>query len=113
MPSGINPDQFINGCDDWLDGWFGHSWKLCCDAHDIAYTKGGDLVQKILADVDLGVCVFKISPVNGILMFIGVSIFGGLFYRFNGLNGDNLSDRIARWFTTLTSKKSDNSSAVN
>lgn len=97
MPSDINT-QFINGCDDWLDGWFGHSWKLCCDAHDIAYTKGGDLFQKLQADWDLAVCVFKISPTNGILMFIGVLIFGTLFYRFDSLKGDNLAERLINVF---------------
>lgn len=93
-----NPDQFVNGCDDYLDGWFNKSWKLCCDAHDVAYTKGGDLLQKIQADIDLGVCVFKISPVNGTIMLIGCSLFGGLFYRFKFLNGDNFSDRIVNAF---------------
>lgn len=87
-----NLNDFINGCDNWWDG----TWKYCCDAHDIAYTQGGDLLSRLAADFNLGACVWNESPVNGVLMCLGTAAFGGLFYRFNWkwLDGRNIWECI-------------------
>lgn len=91
----LNTNDFINGCDAWWDG----TWKGCCDIHDVAYTKGGDLISKLQADLDLGVCVWNESATNGVLMFLGTALFGGLFFRFKWLNGKNYWEIGKEWLT--------------
>jgi hypothetical protein len=92
-------EQFINGCDNWLDGWFGRSWKHCCDIHDIVYTYGGDWWQRIGYDIDLGVCVFRVEPIMGVIMAVGTLLFGWLFFRYNGLTSN-----ISEWFSKIGSR---------
>lgn len=91
----MSEPNYINGCDAWWDG----TWRHCCDLHDIAYTEGGDLLSKLQADFNLGVCVWPESYINGVLMFLGTAIFGGLFYRFKGLKGRNLWEVGKQWLT--------------
>jgi hypothetical protein len=69
------PEQFnIGSCTLWWDG----VWGKCCEVHDIAYASGLDKLQ---ADIDLGLCVAQTGNLGmGIIMFLGVAIFGVLFY---------------------------------
>lgn len=62
-------------CTFWWDG----NWAKCCEVHDIAYGSGTD---KLLADIELGLCVINTGNLwMGIVMFLGVSIFGWFFYK--------------------------------
>lgn len=64
----------VDGCTGFFDG----VWRHCCDIHDIDYTLG---VDKLFADLKLAACVADTgNPVIAIVMFLGVSIFGGFFY---------------------------------
>lgn len=64
-----------DGCTFWLQGW----WRHCCVAHDAAYANG---VNKFIADEALRICVDQAgAPIMAWIMFIGVTLFGGLFYR--------------------------------
>lgn len=62
-----------DGCTGFWDG----TWRACCDLHDTAYTVGG---SKLDADLDLLACVFPHSPLAAAVMFIGVTIFGWLWW---------------------------------
>ncbi len=90
--SDIDVNQFINGCDAWWDG----SWKQCCDIHDVQFTEGGDLFQFFGSNADLFNCVWQYDGLNAILMASGVTLFGGLFFRWKGLKGKNLWEIITR-----------------
>lgn len=69
MPSG-----FGDGCTLWPNG----DWVQCCDAHDWAYAQG---VDKIQADLALAQCVAGTGHgVMALVMLLGVSIFGGIWY---------------------------------
>ena len=82
-----------NGCDFWPDGLY----KVCCDAHDIAYTNGGNILDKLVADWNLASCVLPYSNLlNTILMFIGVTVGGLLVYHWGNLKGKNLFEIIFR-----------------
>lgn len=68
-----------DGCTLWFDGWFGVSWRHCCDVHDFAYEAGAD---KITADLDLALCVAQTGQGGmALIMLAGVSTLGWLFYR--------------------------------
>lgn len=67
----------------WFEGW----WGDCCKVHDLAYDMGLD---RAVADADLWSCVVQAStsPVGGLvglgvgsLMYVGVRVFGGRFYK--------------------------------
>lgn len=64
----------INGCSLYFDG----TWKSCCDAHDIAFTIGGNLADLINANWSLITCVSQLDLMNGIIMGVGVTL-GGWF----------------------------------
>lgn len=69
----------MNWCTNWPDGW----WRHCCAIHDVAYTLGLDRAQ---ADADLAACVAReswlgLAGVIGLIMWIGVRVFGGRYYR--------------------------------
>lgn len=52
---------------------------MCCDMHDIAYAMQMD---KLKADLDLAFCVAKTGHAGiALIMFLGVTIFGGIWYR--------------------------------
>lgn len=78
-----------DGCTLWFDGWFGTSWRACCDVHDWAYSASMPELPtadpRLAADVDLFACVAQsgawLAPVVAVLMFIGVRSVGWLFYR--------------------------------
>lgn len=64
----------INHCTLWPDGFLGYFWGHCCAAHDIAYQNG----PRLPADLELYRCVSEVIPVMGLIMFLGVSAFGGI-----------------------------------
>lgn len=88
--NGIDVTQHINGCDTWFDG----SWRACCDLHDVQFTNGGDLSEFFRSNLELGQCVLQHDPLNAVLMFTGVTLFGGLFFRWRRLKGKNLWEVI-------------------
>ena len=60
-------------------GWFDGVWGACCALHDAAYASGAD---KVRSDLELALCVAKTGHgAMALVMLIGVSIFGWLFYR--------------------------------
>lgn len=72
---------------DWCtlfpDKIFGRDISKCCKAHDESYLVPG-IHNKIIGDFKLWLCVVKgynpLMWIVGTLMFIGVSIFGGIFW---------------------------------
>lgn len=87
-------DGHINGCDSFPDGIGSLTWKVCCDAHDVAYTAGGDLWYRLSADWALATCVNGVLFPIGYVMLLGVALFGWLFFRFTGLAGRNITEII-------------------
>lgn len=73
-------DQSQEPVGDGCTGWFDGTWRYCCDIHDGAYL---EQVSKFQADWDLFICVTNHDPVAAILMFIGVTLFGWIWYRKN------------------------------
>lgn len=68
--------------DNKCTGFFNGNWLNCCIAHDYAYADGGNLKNKIEADLKLFSCVSKKGhPVIGFIMFLGVSLFGAGRFR--------------------------------
>lgn len=69
-------------CTMFPEGW----WAHCCEAHDLAYSAQ---VDRLAADLDLFQCLaatgdawmYAASVAIGGLMFLGVRVFGGRFYR--------------------------------
>ena len=89
----------INGCDFFPDGIGKLSWKVCCDAHDIAYSLGGTIADKINADRALTYCVDTITGIGiGNIMGLGVLVFGGLFFNFKSLGNKNVVTVIKEKF---------------
>lgn len=78
------------GCDFWANG----NWTKCCDLHDVAFIQGGDLQQFISANWSLAQCVWHYSPLNAVLMFTGVMIGGFFVWKFGGLKGKTIFERI-------------------
>lgn len=69
----------IDHCTLWPDRIGSIDWSHCCAAHDLAYEFS---LGKFDSDVALAVCVTEVAgwPL-GVVMFVGVSIGGWLFYR--------------------------------
>jgi hypothetical protein len=67
----------MNACSFWFDQLGRFNWHECCVQHDIDYAT---LVPKAIADAHLGACVDHILPGMGALMWLGVTVFGGLWY---------------------------------
>lgn len=66
-----------DGCTLWFQG----NWRHCCEIHDAEYFEGFDKLQ---SDLNLMSCVADAGwPLMGLIMFIGVSIFGWFFYPRN------------------------------
>jgi|SRR5690606_5700471 len=87
----VNPTDFINGCDMFPDGFLWWNWRHCCDLHDIAYTVGGSELVRRMADEALASCVS--GPV-GLVMGVGVTAFGWLFFRYAKLGGKNIAEMV-------------------
>ena len=69
------PDKFL-----WFD------WSHCCEHHDEDYSLLPDDSYdleffKLMADEELRVCVNKVLPVLGDLMYRGVRRFGRFFIK--------------------------------
>lgn len=73
----------MDHCSLWLEGW----WAHCCALHDARYS---EQVARSVADSDLFACVAASAPapalaavavVIGAVMWAGVRVFGGRFYR--------------------------------
>lgn len=69
--------NFNGACTLWPDGLLWWNWEKCCEAHDWAYAAHLD---KALADAALAHCVNSVLPGMGWIMWLGVTVFGGLFY---------------------------------
>jgi len=69
----------MDGCTFFPDGW----WRLCCDAHDLAYLLGE--ISQVLADADLATCVagtaIIFGPIIGGIMWLGIRLFGRFAWR--------------------------------
>lgn len=73
-------------CTSWLDRILSWDWSDCCRMHDEAYAAG---VDRLLADHALAKCVqlsmgnpeYLIPAAMGLVMWIGVRLFGGKYYR--------------------------------
>lgn len=70
-------------CTSFLEGW----WANCCEIHDSEYAMQ---IGKALADSNLLHCVatsgtdpltVALSAIAGVIMFIGVRLFGSRFYK--------------------------------
>lgn len=55
------------------------NFKKCCDAHDIAYNKGGTERDRLAADIALRICIRK----------HGHRVLAGIYYRAVRLFGRN------------------------
>ena len=68
-------------CTFWPDGWptwlggTGQEWLPCCQAHDT-------VEMTTRSAVELGACVAKVSPVMGLIMMVGVLVFGPIYLAF-------------------------------
>ncbi len=69
-------------CTFFPEGW----WSHCCEAHDVAYAAQ---IGQMTADTSLLQCVAAagdglLAPVSvavGVVMFLGVTVFGRRYYR--------------------------------
>lgn len=67
-----------NRCTGWLNGWpeflggTGQEWLHCCQAHD-------GVEKSLSGDIALGLCVAEVSPLMGVIMFLGVVLLGPTF----------------------------------
>jgi hypothetical protein len=85
-----------NGCDFLPPG----SWDICCDVHDIDYAAGGGLVEKLIADIKVGLCVAQDNPLMALLIVAGLTVGGWFFFPWAILKGKNM-------YEILTGEKSD------
>lgn len=70
-----------DGCTLWIDAWRGRDMRACCAAHDLAYSIGAP--PKEFADLELAACVTRATgdPVMAAIMWLGVALCGGLWWR--------------------------------
>ena len=79
----IKPDM---ECTFWLDGWptwlggAGDEWLPCCQAHDLAPMNAHSAYE-------LGACVASVSPWMGLVMMVGVLLFGPVYLMIRRLRG--------------------------
>jgi hypothetical protein len=69
--------DWSGACSFWPDGIGPFNWEKCCEAHDFAYA---NMIPKDQADIALALCVNHVLPGMGIVMLIGVTLFGAPFY---------------------------------
>lgn len=78
MDSGLQSEVVGDYCTLFPDVVFGKSLAWCCFRHDVAY---GAYADKISADLELALCVSNAGlGWVGLLMLVGVTLFGWLFY---------------------------------
>ena len=71
-----------DGCSAFPDGTLQNSrlWLQCCEAHDLAYWKGGTYQQRREADLELRQCVAQVGQKEiAQLMLAGVRVGGTPF----------------------------------
>lgn len=70
-----------NHCTLFPDRAMGRDWSHCCQAHDLAYSLG--VPTRPEADLQLARCVADATGWGWLasLMWAGVVLFGGLFWR--------------------------------
>jgi hypothetical protein len=69
--------NFNGACTLWFSSIGPWSWEKCCETHDLDY---GHQIAKAIADAKLEHCVDAILPGMGFVMWVGVTVFGGLWY---------------------------------
>ena len=69
--------NFNDACNLWIERIGPFDFKNCCVQHDLDYLHQ---IGKALADARLEHCVNAILPGMGTIMFIGVTLFGALWY---------------------------------
>ena len=67
----------MNACTLWFDSLGPWNWHNCCVKHDFDYAHQ---VGKALADAKLEHCVDAILPGMGVVMWLGVTVFGIFWY---------------------------------
>lgn len=67
----------MNACTLWFSSIGPWNWNACCQVHDHDYAIG---TVKAIADARLEHCVDAILPGMGVVMWVGVAVFGGLWY---------------------------------
>lgn len=85
----------VDHCTLFPEGW----WSHCCEGHDADYaaqaarhTADLELLQCVATSGD-GLLVGAASMVIGMVIFAGVRVFGGRFYRKAGRNSGDSSPR--------------------
>ncbi len=68
-------------CTLFPDRAAGRDWSHCCQQHDLAYTLGTP--SRPEADAQLAQCVADATGWSAlaVLMWAGVALFGGIFWR--------------------------------
>ena len=69
--------NFNDACTDWIERIGPFDFKNCCVQHDLDYAHQ---VAKAVADARLEHCVDAILPGMGLIMWLGVTLFGALWY---------------------------------
>lgn len=69
--------HFNGDCTLWLDRLLWWDWSGCCWVHDRDYAM---LIPKAVADLRLRLCVDRVLPGMGDVMWLGVALFGGAWY---------------------------------
>lgn len=83
-PLTVQPDM---ECSMWLNGWptwlggTGNEWLPCCQAHDM-------VPMTVQSAVDLGACVARESPIMGLVMMVGVLVFGPIYLMLKSRQAD-------------------------
>ncbi len=87
----IRPDGTLwrpsqsDGCTSAPDLCF----RRCCVEHDRAYHIGGGIKARLVADILLSRCLWRHGhPVLAIVYFLGVRVFGRLFFRWGWRRND-------------------------
>lgn len=71
-----------DGCTWWPERIFDVDMTACCDSHDDAFEKGGDLLAFLASNIDLGACVSALgdhpvlAALLGLLMLAGTTLCG-------------------------------------
>ena len=69
-------------CTGWIDSIRSCDWSEACDKHDKRYmTADGKDMERVDADLELFVGVYKKCAPMAFVMFVGVRIFGGVYWN--------------------------------
>lgn len=67
----------MTACTLWFDSLGPWNWHACCVQHDFDYVHQ---IGEALANVRLERCVDAVLPGMGVVMWLGVTLFGGIWY---------------------------------